>query len=313
MSEAGYATVAFTEGEGPDGEDLVYESGLARGFEHFNPAFPQVPLTTTAPGPLVPKGARDTLQLAAEWIREHRELERYLVFIRLRELRKPFALNRYAAPPWEGQGRGIDVYDTAVLDVDKQIGIFVERLKEMGSLEDTCLLITSPYGLDFSEPERAAWRRGGAGRARLTEESARVPLLLSMPEGVGRTRRGLVSLEDVGPTLAALAGVTFGKSGNRPSLLEQTPAGNPVTVFGDPVALSARTQEWRLNWNSGLRASDLVPVAGSQILGLYSLAEYREKKWAVDMRAREPELARQLAAQLEAHADTLKNQRKAEP
>lgn len=313
MSEAGYATVAFTEGEGTDGQDLVYESGLARGFEHFNPAFPQAPLSTSAPGPMVPKGARDTLQLAAEWIREHRELERYLVFIRLRELRKPFALNRYAAPPWESQGRGIDVYDTAVLDVDKQIGIFVERLKEMGSLEDTCLLLTSPYGLDFSEPERATWRRGAAGKARLTEESARVPLLLSMPEGVGRTRRGLVSLEDVGPTLATLAGVTLGPSGSKPSLLEQTPAGNPITVYGDPVVLSTRTQEWRLNWNSGLRSSDLVPVAGTQVLGLYSLAEYREKKWAADMRAREPELAGQLAAQLEAYADARKNERKAAP
>lgn len=311
MSEAGYATVAFTEGEGPDGNDLVYDSGLARGFEHFNPAFPQEALSAGAPGPLAPRGARHTLQLAAEWIREHRELERYLVFIRLRELRKPFALARYGTPPWESQGRGIDVYDAAVLDVDKQIGIFVERLKEMGSLEDTCLLLTSPYGLDFSEPERAAWRRGGAGRARLTEESCRVPLLLSMPEGVARTRRGMVTLEEVAPTLAALAGVKLDPGGNRPSLLEQTPAGNPIAVLGDPLVFSTRTSDWRLTWNSGLRASDLVPVAGTQTLGLYSLAEYREKKWAVDMKAREPQIALQLSGQLEAQVDALKAQRRA--
>jgi arylsulfatase A-like enzyme len=148
---------------------------------------------------------------------------------------------------------------------------------------------------------------------RLTEESSRVPLLLSMPEGVGRTRRGLVSLEDVGPTLASLAGVSLGPTGDRASLLEQTPTGNPVTVLGDPVVLSTRTQEWRLNWNSGLRSTDLVPVAGTQVLGLYSLAEYREKKWVTDMRAREPELAGQLAAQLEAYADAKKNMRKAAP
>jgi hypothetical protein len=301
MAEAGYATVAFTEGEGPDGKDLVYESGLARGFEHFNPAFPQVPLSNSAPGPMVPKGARETLQRAAEWIQEHRELERYFVFIRLRELRKPLSLARYETPPWENFSRGIDVYDAAVLDVDKQIGLFVERLKEMGSLEDTCLLITSPYGLDFSEPERAAWRRGAKGVPRLTEESARVPLLLSMPEGVGRTRRGLVSLTTMGPTLASLAGVRLSKGSTEASLLEYTPSEDPVTVYGDPVALSVRTMEWRLNWNSGLKAADLSPVAPGHILGLYSLAEYKEKKWAVDMQGREPELSRRLAAQLEAY------------
>ena len=303
MAEAGYATVAFTEGEGPDGKDLVYESGLARGFEHFNPVFPQEPATNGAPGPMVPKGARETLQLAAEWIREHRELERYLVFIRLRELRKPFSLSRYETPPWENLSRGIDVYDAAVLDVDKQIGLFVERLKEMGSLEDTCLLITSPYGLDFSEPERAAWRRGAKGVPRLTEESARVPLLLSMPEGVGRTRRGLVSLNAMGPTLASLAGVRLSTGSTEASLLEYTPSEDPITVFGDPVALSVRTLEWRLNWNSGLKADDLSPVSPGYTLGLYSLAEYKEKKWAADMQGREPELSRRLTAQLEAYVN----------
>lgn len=303
MAEAGYATVAFTEGEGPDGDDLVYESGIARGFEHFNPAFPQMPMANGAPGPMVPQGARETLQLAAEWIREHRELERYLVFIRLRELRKPFSLSRYETPPWENLSRGIDVYDAAVLDVDKQIGLFVERLKEMGSLEDTCLLITSPYGLDFSEPERATWRRGAKGVPRLTEESARVPLLLSMPEGVGRTRRGLVSLTAMGPTLASLAGVALSTGNAEASLLEYTPSEDPVTVYGDTVALSVRTLEWRLNWNSGLKAADLSPVSTGYILGLYSLAEYQEKKWAADMQGRETELSRRLAAQLEAYAN----------
>ena len=303
MAEAGYATVAFTEGEGSDGTDLVYQSGLARGFEHFNPHFPQEAVASGASSPMVPKGTRETLQLAAEWIREHRELERYLVFIRLRELRTPVSLSRYETPPWENLSRGIDVYDRAVLDVDKQIGLFVDRLKEMGSLEDTCLVITSPYGLDFSEPERAAWRRGGKGIPRLSEESARVPLLLSMPEGVGRTRRGFVSLDAMGPTLASLAGVRLSRGSTESSLLEYTPSDDPITVFGDPISLSVRTQEWRLNWNSGLKAGDLSPVSPGYILGLYSLPEYREKKWAVDMQGREPELSRRLAAQLEAYAN----------
>ena len=124
-----------------------------------------------------------------------------------------------------------------------------------------------------------------------------------MPEGVGRTRRGLVSLDAMGTTLASLAGVRLSRGSTEASLLEYTPSDDPITVFGDPISLSVRTQEWRLNWNSGLKAGDLSPVSPGYILGLYSLPEYREKKWAVDMQGREPELSRRLAAQLEAYAN----------
>ena len=40
------------------------------------------------------------------------------------------------------------------------------------------VVVTSLYGLDFTEPDRGAWRRGAAGRPSLREPSLRVPLLM---------------------------------------------------------------------------------------------------------------------------------------
>jgi len=304
FAEAGYATVAFTEGEGTDARDLVFDTGVERGFQLFDPVFPQETLgkSGSGPAPLVPKGARETLQRAAEWIRDHREQERFLMFIRLRELRKPFALKRYGQgyiKPWESVPQPIDVYDTALLDVDKQIGLFIDRLAELGSLDDTCIVLTSPYGLDFSEPERAVWRRGGPGVPRLTEESLHVPLIISLPEGIGRIRRGMVTLDALGATLADLGGVGLTTGLATRSLLEFTPTEDPISVFGDPVELSVRTETWRMNWQSGLRPVSFERVAPARPVGLYNIPDYWETNWNKDFQQREPQAARALTNQLE--------------
>ncbi len=306
MREAGYVTVAFTEGEGADGEDLVFGSGFERGFELFNPAYPETAgaAKENGPAPLVPQGSRITLQRAADWIASHREEERYLVFIRLRELRKPFELKRYGPgfiKPWENIPQPIDVYDTAVLDVDKQLGLFAERLRQMGSFDDTCLVFTSPYGLDFSEPDRGVWRRGGPGVARLTEESIRVPLIISLPEGIGRTRRPLVSLNAVGRTLGDFAGVSLSHSADVRSLLDHSAGEEPITVMGDPIALSLRTEEWRYNWQSGLRAGDFADTGSATTLGLYNIADYQETFQNKNFASREPGIATRYREQLAAY------------
>ena len=308
MRKAGYVTVAFTEGEGTDGEDLVFGSGFERGFELFNPAYPETSGTAAenSPAPLVPQGSRVTLQRAADWIASHRNDERYLVFIRLRELRKPFELKRYGPgfiKPWENVPQPIDVYDTAVLDVDKQLGLFTERLREMGSFDDTCLVFTSPYGLDFSEPERGVWRRGGPGVPRLTEETIRVPLIISLPEGIGRTRRPLVSLNAVGRTLGDFAGVSLSHSADVRSLLDYTAGEEPITVMGDPIALSLRTEEWRYNWQSGLRAGDFSETGTATTLGLYNMADYQETFQNKNYATREPGIATRYREQLSAYLD----------
>lgn len=281
MREAGYVTAAFTEGEGSDGEDLVFGSGIERGFELFNPAYPETSGRSPddGPAPLVPAGSRITLQRAADWMSQHREDERYFVFIRLRELRKPFVLRRYGEgfiKPWEKVPTPLDVYDSALVDVDKQLSIFTERLREMGSFEDTCLVITSPYGLDFSEPDRGAWRRGGPGVPRLTEESLHVPLIISMPEGVGRTRRAMVTLNALGRTLADFSGVSLSAPETQRSLLEYGEGVEPVALMGDPLALSLRTETWRYTWQSGHSARTLALVGEPRTLSLYNMDVYKE-------------------------------------
>jgi arylsulfatase A-like enzyme len=308
MREAGYVTVAFTEGDGSDGKDLSFGSGFERGFELFNSAYPESAGKGKGkgPAPLVPQGSRVTLKRAADWIAQHHEEERYLVFIRLRELRKPFPLKRYGKgfiKPWETVPRPLDVYDTALHDVDKQLGLFTERLREMGSFDDTCLVVTSPYGLDFSEPDRGVWRRGGPGIPRLTEESLRVPLIISMPEGISRTRRSLVSLNALGRTLSDFAGVSLSPPAQVPSLLDYTTGGEPVSVMGDPMALSLRTKEWRYNWQSGRSISTKTTEGTVTTLGLYNIDDYHASGQNKNFASREPSIASRYREQLEGYLD----------
>ncbi|MBX3179572.1 MAG: sulfatase-like hydrolase/transferase [Candidatus Hydrogenedentes bacterium] len=304
LAEAGYATIAFTEAEGAEVRDLVHGSGVERGFQLFNPRYAQRPLPHdgAGPAPLAPEGSRVTLTKAAEWIQTHREHERHFLFIRLRELRRPMPLKRYGQgfiKPWERVPQPLDVYDTAVLDIDKQLGIFLDRLREMGALNDTVVAITSPYGLDFSEPGRGVWRRGGPGVARLTEESLRVPLIVSLPEGIGRTRRGAVSLEGLGSTLASLGGVTLRTALSDRSLLDHTPPEDPISVFGDPMEFSLRTTEWRMNWQSGRRPGSLERVGSPAPGALYNIKDYRETKWNKEFQQQEPQVVRTLTRVIE--------------
>ncbi len=303
MREIGYVTVAFTEGEGSDGQDLVFGSGFERGFELFNPDYPETAASgnSSGPAPLVPEGSRVTLQRAADWIANHQAEERYLVFIRLRELRRPMALKRYGQgfiKPWEAVPQPLDVYDTALLHVDKQINIFTERLRGMGCFENTCIVVTSPYGLDFSEPERGVWRRGGPGVPRLTEESIRVPLIISMPEGVGRNRRGMVSLNSLGRTLGDFAGVSLSRSSEVRSLLDFSSDEEPVTIMGNPLELSLRTQDWRYNWQSGRDAATLAPIGDATTVALYDISDYQETHQNKNFTSREPEISKRYREQL---------------
>ncbi len=245
-----YATAAFTEAEAPGGHDLTYGNGFERGFDLFDPVFPLVAPPDAAndplPGALVPAGARVTLNKALEWITAHRE-EAFFVFIRLRELAGQQLLPRHGStflrtPRSPNPG---DVYDTMLRDMDRQIGHFLDRLKALPEYEQTCIVITAPYGLDFTINPR------GPGLPALTESALRVPIILALPQGVARTQVGLCSIEDLAPTLLHLAGTAFMHESAGSNLLETYGPKEPVSMAGDPLVLSIRAPWRRLTWQSG--------------------------------------------------------------
>jgi len=135
--------------------------------------------------------------------------------------------------------RLIRAYRGEVRYADAQLGHLVERLRMLGLLENTVLVVTSDHGEGLGD-------HGLLGHsANLHEELVRVPLVIRAP-GVapGRRLHGLVQLEDLLPTALALLGVSVpeGLDGKNlaPWLLGQTEASPRKEVRGRRPAYDDR-------------------------------------------------------------------------
>ncbi len=312
LRDAGYLTMAFTEGRGADGNDLHYGSGFERGFVAFNDVFPMEIRTSrkadaTVPLQPTPAGAWATLQKAGNWIETHLN-DQYMVFIRLRDLRNPTPLPYYGNG-FIGQGRKpdpVDIYDTAVTYVDKQVSAFIDRLHEIPPEKRPVLVITSSHGFDFTEPGRGAWRRGGPPRRTLHESALRIPLLLDIPNRYGSTQRNLVSLEDVAVTIAGLANTSFAHPVEGVDILNQSTMGECISMTGNPITLSLRTGHWRFTWQSGLAPFTLEFSRGSEVQEFLDISRYRTNLAPVDNMRREPRLAQTFTQKMQIFLSTYK-------
>lgn len=301
LHEDHYATAAFTEGDGPDDQDLVHGSDFDRGFELFDPYYPVSVVwrrsTQGGANPVAPAGSSVTLEKAARWIEMHSD-EKFMVFIRLRELRHPQWLrSRYgdgfvtspAAP------RPLDVYDTALASVDKQIGAFYDRLRMAPGLENTCFVVTSPYGFDFSASWNAPPKRD------ITEPCLRVPVILGLPQRPRHLlaeQHGLVMFEDVAATVASLANVRFEHAVSGADLLRGEVNREPISLAGVPLALSIRTSQWRFTWQSGLEPFTWNRVTEAAPVVLVNIEWYLQNWKQGDQLARQPTLVEHLTGRL---------------
>ena len=95
-------------------------------------------------------------------------------------------------------------YSASVTMTDRWLGVFLERLWDLGLDESTAIMLTSDHGIFLGEHD---WT--GKGPSLLHPELIHVPMLLRAPGGVGAgtTSDWLASTHDVGPTLVSLAGV----------------------------------------------------------------------------------------------------------
>jgi choline-sulfatase len=147
-------------------------------------------------------------------------------------------------------GLGIDVPDDVVLRarrahyaavsyVDDKLGQLLEALETVGLRDETVVIFTADHGEMLGE-------RGQWYKMSFFEDSARIPLIVSAPQKFGPRRVGAnVSLLDIVPTLAELAGVTVptgaGKldgSSLMPLLSGDRASGNE-TVVGEYLAEGA--------------------------------------------------------------------------
>jgi hypothetical protein len=284
-----YATAAFTEGEGQDDKDLIFGDGFERGFEIFDPSYRVV-----AAAPEDPGVSAATTRKAAEWI-EGLGGQKFFAFVRLRELRDPRWSERYA-PGFVADPAAplpVDVYDSALTYLDRQMGDLIKRVRAAPGGRSTCIVVTSSYGLDFSAGASALPTVG------LSENSLRVPLFISVP-GIEKTdHRNTAAIEDVAPTLMTLARTGLDYIVDGKELLQNEADRSPVSMFGNPLALSIRVDRWRLTWQSG-RTPFARGVAGTEsIIELVDVIDARKRGYAVNAMSKHPEFVTRYRARLE--------------
>jgi len=284
-----YATAAFTEGRGEGDEDLVFGNGIERGFELFDPSYRAV-----AMAPEEPAGSAATIRKTADWV-EKLGAQKFFVFVRLRELRDPHWSDRYA-PGFVSDPDTplpLDVYDSAVAYLDRQIGDLIKRIRAVPGGKNTCIVVTSSYGLDFGGGRLALPTVG------LSEGSLRVPLLMYVP-GLDKIERPtVVALEDVAPTLLTLARTGLDYLIDGKELLQNPADRSPISIFGSPLALSIRANRWRLTWQSGRTPLAHGGAGPESVIELVDVLDARKRGYAINVMSQHPELVTRYRARLE--------------
>ncbi len=262
MRSAGYSTAAFVSSY------IVHERfGFGRGFEVYS--------FRPTEGYTWRGRQRDrfwtrgefVVDAAMGWITAHAS-ERFFVWVHLFDPHSPYASSRpaFASPrrrrfpstrsaslracatPRQLKAL-IRAYRGEVRYADAQVGRLVERLRSLGVLDETAIVVSSDHGEGLGD--HGLLEHG----ANLHDELVRVPLVLRAP-GLPQGRRlaGSAQLEDLAPTLLSLAGVPVPTRSGR---------GGPGTVAGRGRS-RARLARWSSASESGTRAG---PIASSYATG----------------------------------------------
>jgi len=209
--EDGYVTAAYTEGA-----YVGSPFGFAQGFELYSDG---AAISTLG-------SAEETFAHALEWLRAYRKLP-FFLFVHTYQTHAPYAPpDRFAAmfdrgytgsignsfmPSESGVQNLSDadkrhaeaLYDGEIAYTDEVVAGFLNRLRQMGLLDTTAVIIFSDHGEEF-------WEHGGVQHGvTLYEEQLRVPLIIRLAgetPPAGRVPRQ-VSLTDLYATVAEIIGV----------------------------------------------------------------------------------------------------------
>ena len=120
-------------------------------------------------------------------------------------------------------------YYALIYGVDVQIGRMLDKIEEMGQLDNTVIVFTGDNGFFLGE-------RGWAGKWYMHEESIRTPMIVRdprLPQTAGAVRNEMTLNIDVAPTILSAAGLEAPQSLNGRDLM--------------PLARGER-QPWRQEW-----------------------------------------------------------------
>ncbi|MEK7269452.1 MAG: sulfatase [Planctomycetota bacterium] len=193
-------------------------------------------------------------EAAEEWLERNRSHEDFFLWIDSfsphEPWETPFPYNEMYDPGYKGprltyprNGRSdyatarehknmVALYAGMITFVDKWVGRFIDKVKELGMWDDTLLIVTSDHGIYLGE-------HGMHGKisGTLYEECVRVPFFLHHPDGraAGRRIRGFAQHPDIMPTILDHFGVPVPESVHGSSLLPRLSPGKasrPARPFG---------------------------------------------------------------------------------
>ncbi|MFO7900634.1 MAG: sulfatase [Planctomycetota bacterium] len=196
------------------------------------------------------------------------------------------------------------LYAGQVSFLDKWLGVLLDRVRDLGLLDDTLVVFTSDHGEPLGE--HGIIRK--TGRVICYEPSAHVPLFIRHPDGVGSGERltGFVQPPDLAPTLldAAEIDVDAPFTGHTlmPMLRGETDGGRDFAVTAhNPKQWSIRTDEWTY----------LLHIDGERPEELYRRADDPlEQRNVIDAHR---DVADELEQRLRACADEVARQRSYQP
>lgn len=237
---AGFSTAAITEGG-----FVSREFGFDLGFHEYVEEEGEVQLVSRDKprDPTADGGIEKTFRLAKEWVEAHRD-EPFFLLIHTYEPHAPYTRRTYseglrAWPMMDGlfalgmqslleTGRvQFDeedlrylgaLYDGGILESDRQIGLFLERLEELGLRGDTLIVVTSDHGEELGEHYVA--HSGNHGHS-LLDDLLLIPLVVLDPLNTYPVKRVATQVRsmDIMPTIADILGVEVGMSIDGTSLI----------------------------------------------------------------------------------------------
>ncbi len=240
LQEAGFATVAFTEGA-----FVSKRYGFDLGFQTFREHEGSVPFLLDAPtGDADPdRGIEKTFRWAKDWLAEHGRERPFFLFVHTYEPHVPYRRRTFVegmprgrlGPTFEAgaaiQAKSSELladdvelayikalYDGGVAACDRAVGELLAELERLGIAQETLVVVTSDHGEDLGD--RLPLRPGNHGHA-LYDEQLRVPLILRDPTRRFAVRRvsAQVRLVDVMPTILDLLGLPAALDRNGRSLV----------------------------------------------------------------------------------------------
>ncbi len=186
MKRAGYRTGAIGSHE------YWNDWGIEQGVDEFDNSIGKTPDPYRSP-------ADKVTDHALAWISRHQARKWFLwahyIDPHGRYVAHPEVIHYGSSEP--------DLYDAELRWTDREIGRLLDELRRLPSHGNTIVIITSDHGDSMGEHNVPVGTHGTA----LYREMLHVPMIFYIPDAKPRVIRGAVTILDVFPTIAAIAGI----------------------------------------------------------------------------------------------------------